>query len=285
MALFAQDDWRITPSLSIQGGGRAIVDSAFGNALTPNLGVRFAPAQGWNLRLGMGTGFRAPDAKERFLRFENASVGYVITGTPDLAPERSTGLQASVVWRRHVTGHDQARVAAGLDGHVSWVRGLVTTQSQGLQGTRTIYAYANVDEARTLGSVAWLRWRPHRRLRTQLAWTWLQALDLSRDRPLQGRAPHSVTGTVRLSLPWTGTRLMLRAAWWQARPRYEDRDGDSVDEVYASPAYTMIDARLEQPLGERFVLHIGLDNALGAGAEPDLLLKPRLWLAGIRGRI
>ena len=54
------------------------------------------------------------------------------------------------MWRRHVTGHDQARVAAGLDGHVSWVRGLVTTQSQGLQGMRTIYAYANVDEARTV---------------------------------------------------------------------------------------------------------------------------------------
>ena len=289
IAVFAQDDWRVRSdgALAFQGGVRAVMDSAFGSALAPNLGVRWSPRPALALRLGVGTGFRAPDAKERFLRFENGSAGYVVKGNPDLDPERSTSIQASVIWRplRRPGSLGLRRWSAGLDAHITWVRDLVTTQSEGVVGTSQIYSYRNIDQARTQGTVTWVRWRARRLVTAQLAWTWLDAMDLARDRPLQGRAPHALSFSLRARAPVTRTRLVARIAAWHSRPRYEDRDGDGQEERHSSPGYTQIDLRIEQAFGSRFVAHIGLDNALDAGAEPDLLLKPRLWMIGVRARL
>ncbi|HAN30563.1 MAG TPA: hypothetical protein DCQ06_03105 [Myxococcales bacterium] len=286
VALFGQDDWHLAPTISVQGGARAIVDSGFGNAFTPNLGLRFVPAPGWNLRLGVGTGFRAPDAKERFIRFENTSVGYIVTGASDLLPEKSTSLQFSAIWRRRGrTGSSWQRVAAGLDAHCTWVDDLISTRSLGVQGAQVVYAYANINRVRTLGTVTWVRWKPTSRIQTRLDWTWLNAIDQSKDRLLQGRSPHSVSASVSVRVPRLRTRLNLRVAAWQGRRRYQDLDGNGKDEKVQSPAYTMADLRLEQPISSKLTLHVGVDNVFNAGDEPDLVLKPRLWMAGIRGQI
>src|SRR5690606_7101742 len=49
-----------------------------------------------NVRAGVGQGYRVPNLKERFFRFDHSSIGYMVVGNPDLEPEDSTSLQAGL---------------------------------------------------------------------------------------------------------------------------------------------------------------------------------------------
>src|SRR5690606_40707851 len=50
------------------------------------------------LRASAGRGFRAPDFKELYLDFVNATAGYAVVGNPGLRPETSTNLTLGAEW-------------------------------------------------------------------------------------------------------------------------------------------------------------------------------------------
>ena len=86
----------IQNKLVISPGIRLDADSQFGVYLSPRLVLRYEPAEELVIRVGYGRGFRSPNFRELGLAFENPGVGYVVEGNPNLTPETSHGVHASL---------------------------------------------------------------------------------------------------------------------------------------------------------------------------------------------
>lgn len=100
MDLYAQYDWQLSSQWEFVGALRYdYLTEGHLSHLTPRLNVRYAPLQNLNLRVGYGMGFRAPSLKERYYNFDMSGI-WIVEGNPDLQPELSHNLTASVEYTK-----------------------------------------------------------------------------------------------------------------------------------------------------------------------------------------
>ncbi|MBF9222770.1 TonB-dependent receptor [Hymenobacter ruricola] len=100
---FVQDDWQLTPALSVQGGLRLDHHNVYGNFLLPRAAVLFKASADFTLRLNGGYGYRVPvpyvnDLDEREIPR--------VQPLQNVRAERSQGLNGDVNY--------QHRFASGL---------------------------------------------------------------------------------------------------------------------------------------------------------------------------
>lgn len=94
---FAQWDWLPTSRLNIVAALRYdYYSEATMSHLSPKVNLMYKLPQ-VNFRVGYANGFRAPTLKEMFMNFDMANI-FIIYGNPDLRPEVSDNLNASVEW-------------------------------------------------------------------------------------------------------------------------------------------------------------------------------------------
>lgn len=252
--LFAQDDLMLSQNLELVPGFRAQHDSDFGSAFAPKLAARWrvvdAAAQTLTLRASIGRGYRVPNLKERYYRFDHSSLGYIVLGNPELQPETSSSLQLGATLRLGQRGE------MDLNLFHNDIRDLIQIDEDNTDVVNGIayYRYQNLDRARTQGVETLLQWRALRPLQLQLGYTLTATEDLATGNPLTHRPRHSG----RLGLDWTptdGSSLLLRQRWQGA----EFIDSLNQDR---SPAWSRIDLRLNQRLNPQWALYAGVDNLL-----------------------
>ncbi len=280
-SVFAEHGWTIAeaPRLLVVPGARLDADSTFGAYATPQIAVRIDPVPELVLRASFGLGFRAPSFQEQLLRFENPGAGYVVEGNPDLEPETSRSYSARAEW----TPVDPLELVLGA--YWNDVDDLISTSAAAtVPGQPVSYRYANVAQARTRGFDASIGLRfplgEHAAASAHASWTFLDARDVVLDQPLDGRARHQIAGDALLRLIDLGLELSARGSWWSARP-FTLEDG-----VRESAPYAVLGLRIaETILDELFTLQLGVDNVLDAGDAELAPIPPRVFYAGITGRI
>lgn len=82
---FAQHDWEAGPLLSLNASARYDATGDVGSRLSPKVAALVRPADGTRVRLSLGSGFKTPDFRQRYLQFDNAVGGYTIFGSARLA--------------------------------------------------------------------------------------------------------------------------------------------------------------------------------------------------------
>lgn len=272
--LLAQDLWTalLDPYLTTQASARVDLDTEFGPAPTGKLALRYDPVPTVALRASAGLAYRAPAFNEMHLLFENAGVGYVIEGNPDLEPEEAFGLRLSATWQpSRAMSLQVAGFRTAIDGLINFEQ----LTPDGAPGNAR-YRYANVDEARTQGVETELVTRPWRALDLRVGYTWTDAQDLTADEPLEGRAEHRVHGELGFKHPRSGLDAMVRGSWSGERPRYPE---EGVLEY--SPAFVDATARLGWTHGAATVYALG-ENLMGEGEAGVLPLRPRRFVLGVR---
>jgi outer membrane receptor protein involved in Fe transport len=162
---FAQGAWSITPRLEGGAGFRldGVLRRADGFARTSewvpsgNLGLRASTADGKFARAGLGFGYRVPDPTELYGLLPRPD-GYVYTGNPDLATEKSRNVELSAGWDRR-----SARASVTL--YRNRIADFISTAATGdsLAGL-PVRQYRNVADARVDGVSAAL---------SAEAWHWL----------------------------------------------------------------------------------------------------------------
>ena len=282
VSVYMQDEWRPFDDLAIVPGVRLDIDTRFGTFPTPKLAVRYDLLPEVILRGSYGLGFRSPAIRDQFLNFENPSAGYVVVGNPDLDPETSRSLNLSVetsiieksVIKVEFYRNDVSNLIAFLS-NPDVVAGQLQTFTNG-----------NIDSAVTQGveasvSIQWFRF-----LRSDVAYTYLDARDVENDRFLEARARHRLTFNLRASSRSAGFSGWLRGSYVGARPFYLPNPNDSeIVTTTLADAYVMFDARVSQDVGDNFDVFIGVDNLLNAGDPQFLAIPPFGVYAGLNARM
>ena len=108
-ALFAEDEWWITPEFALTGGLRMDHHEIYGSHWSPRGYAVWHATEQLTIKGGISTGFRAPEIRTIAPGYAyttgggnctygpNGTCG-VIIGDPNLQPEKSTSYEASVLW-------------------------------------------------------------------------------------------------------------------------------------------------------------------------------------------
>jgi outer membrane receptor for ferrienterochelin and colicins len=226
-AVFAQDEWALTPSLSVTGGARFDHHDQYGWQTSPRLYAVWTPVEGLILKGGGGRGFKSPSLKQLSPEFVTVAAGgrFTIYGNPDLKPEIGTSYEASAEYRRDGW-------AVRLGGFANDIENLIETRCTAFCGVRgrEVRLYQNINEARITGLEAGAETRLPAGFSLRGDYTYLDSENRTTNQPLSERPRHSGHGTLRwepddrrfvqLRGEYVGEQLMLSNAVQYAVPDY-----------------------------------------------------------------
>ncbi|ODS72053.1 MAG: hypothetical protein ABS46_21110 [Cytophagaceae bacterium SCN 52-12] len=90
---YVQGDWLIRDKVNLLGGVRYDHTDSYGGKLNPSFGIQYHLTPTLTLKTGVGTGFKAPDFRMRYLVFFNPAANYLVIGN-DLLKETLDRMQA-----------------------------------------------------------------------------------------------------------------------------------------------------------------------------------------------
>lgn len=279
-AAFAQGEWRSSGgNLALVPGMRLDADSQFGLFFTPKFSGRLDLLDDLALRGSVGQGYRAPDFKELYLTFENPGAGYRVDGNAGLSPE--TSLQAD------------GALTFAPNRHLSVEAGVFRTQIQNMITVALVeavgevdsqsYTYVNIGSALLRGAESALSIQGGWGGQAKFSYMFLDSLDEETDAPLEGRSRHQVSTTLRYQNQDRNAGIQVRGAYYSA-PSYWIYDPAQFEEVLtATPAYTLVDARLSKGFLEHYTCFISALNLFNAGDPTYLPIQPRTLRLGVEG--
>lgn len=249
--VYLQDNFFQSEALEWVFGFRAQNDSDFGSHFAPRFNLLFTPelnsAYDYQMRFGLGQGYRVPNLKERFYVFDHSINGYKVLGNPDLTPESSVSLQLgfslinSDLWQWDINAF------------LNELDDMISTDRAGSEGNVALYRYLNIDKARTRGIELSTRRRWSDRLSSTLAYNYLEAINKNTGKTLIDRPEHSLN----LSLDWTvqdNTQFSLLG-------RYEKGGYSDSDNTETLPSWGTLDLKLNHQMSQNLRAYVGIDNA------------------------
>lgn len=78
---YAQYEWQPLKKLNLLAGGRYDDHSAYGSQFSPKFSAQYDVLSWLAVRGSFGVGFKAPDFRQLYLNFTNATVGYTVFGS------------------------------------------------------------------------------------------------------------------------------------------------------------------------------------------------------------
>jgi outer membrane receptor for ferrienterochelin and colicins len=224
------------------------------------------------VRSSLGAGYRAPSFKELLLHFENPSVGYVVDGNPDLAPETSRSAQGGVEW--------QPRPWLWLSANAFYngLHDLITAISEPDDGSGMLrFSYGNIGRARTAGLESYAT-ASHGRIGVELGHALTRTRDLDEDRALEGVPAQRMTVTVRWRDAAQGFDAFAAMVLTGHRPFYLSADPQ---QATLSDRRTELRARVAKRFEHGLGGFLGVDNLLDAGNATLDRIPPRTFYAGL----
>lgn len=288
VGIFVQDEYVLEGKarVAISPGFRADVDTQFGWAPSPRLAVKIDPAPALTFRASWGLGFRPPSFSELYLRFANQGIGYIVAGNPNLKAEYSGSANVSVDYRPPIEGW-----VLSLSGWHTSLTNLINITANGVPNPDdpVTFSYENVTNAYTQGLEASIRARLSRGAYLDLAYMGIDARDLTRNRPLEGRSPHRLNATISVKYRPVGLELVVRGTWHAARPYYSGSGlgfanvlAPGEDRTIIAPSYFDLEAQLTYVFREWLRVFVNGYNLLNAGDQDFNPRPPRGVIGGIQ---
>lgn len=101
-AVFAEDEWWLTPEFALTAGLRYTDSDAFGGRVTPRLYGVWNATPNLTIKGGVSTGYRTPSIRQTipgYFYTTQRGAG-VLVANSDLKPESSTSFELSALWQR-----------------------------------------------------------------------------------------------------------------------------------------------------------------------------------------
>ncbi|RZF58747.1 TonB-dependent receptor [Sphingobacterium corticibacterium] len=198
---YLQGDKRFFEKLDLRGGLRYDHTSSYGGKINPSFGLEYYLNEKLSLKTGIGTGFKAPDYRMRYLVFFNPSASYLVVGNEllgetllqmqrngeiseifhvaeqldkNLKPERSTSFNIGAKYKPIA----QVTMEGGLFYHNLRNQIDAVPVATGTSISQ-IYSYWNLPKAVNKGLEANMQWQINNDLNVQVGYQYLIAKDLS----------------------------------------------------------------------------------------------------------
>lgn len=257
------DDFLIE-NLQVAIGGRFDGDTQFGGKATPKVNLSYRATQRLQLLAGAGKGYRAPDFKQLYLQFSNASAGYVVEGNPELVPEETESVNLGLGYQ---ADRWDVRTNAYYHDVVNLIETIETTATTGRR-----FTYENVSSAQLIGIDSVFSVAVAEQLDLTIFYNYLDSENKQTGDPLSGRAEHrgglsmnwQSDGNYRISgdLTRTGTRVFTHSL-------------DGPDEADGSAdGYTQFDLQWAYQ-GSVWRWAVGGKNLFNEGDTDLLTIEPR----------
>lgn len=243
-ALFVQDEFALTRSLTATLGLRADHHGIFGTELSPRAYLVWEASPALIVKGGWGHAFKAPTLKQISPNYVGAEGPHTFMGNANIQPETSNSFELGADW--------QASSALSLRATVfhTEVKDLITYKLLQQIGPRRVYQYDNVDAARIQGLEAGFT------LALNKAWSWGSDLTLlrTRDKATGKRLNDRPTTSVASHLAW-------RQGGWDARVGLQYT---GTQESYGNklPAYTLFNASVGHVVRINATQHLNLRAGL-----------------------
>jgi len=247
LGLYAQDEWTPFPNVHLTGGVRHDDYNTFGDATTGRGTIAWLGADGaLKLRASYGTGFDAPS----FLDLYAQNPFFV--GNPAVKPERSRGEDAGFDYYMPATPTVMSVTFFRTD-----YRDLIVDNFNLFPATT-----ANVETARTEGLEASLKTTLAFGIQAKLAYTYLQARNLSEGTDLLRRPRNSASGDLWRSFgSWS---LGVGGSFVGHRPDIDALTFATVDD----PGYAVFRVYAAWQFSRRLSFKARVENALDRRYEP-----------------
>jgi outer membrane receptor for ferrienterochelin and colicins len=287
VGVFLQDEWTLLdrgPRLAIAPGVRVDVDSQFGAAPSPRLAIKLDPTQSLTLRSSWGLGFRPPSFSELYLQFSNAGVGYVVRGNPRLKAEYSNSVNVGVDWRPPLEGW----LLSASAWHTS-LANLINVTAGGTPNPDdpVFFGYENVTNAYTQGVELSARAKLSRGAYLDVGYMGLDARDLTRNRPLEGRSNHRVNVQLSGKYRPTGLEAVVRMTWHGPRPFYSGTGLGFAnvlgfeEATLIAPGYVDLEAQVTWSFRSWLKVFVNGYNLLNSGDQNFNPRPPRGVIGGV----
>lgn len=254
--LWVQDTWFARDNLEVVTGLRGQRDSDFGAHLAPKINARlgFEDGKGFDsfIRAGIGSGYRVPNLKERYYRFDHSQLGYIVNGNPELKPESSVSYQLGF------GSHFEKKVWFEINGFFNDIDDLVQTDidlvaTDARTDNVVVYRYGNIDQARTWGVESTAGWDISDGWRLSAGYTWTETEDVATGNELNRRPRHQLQASVDGLTGFNGLS-------WSLRARNQSSEYADAALGRKSPGYTSLDFTLNYQARPTLKLYAGIDN-------------------------
>jgi vitamin B12 transporter len=246
-SVFGEDEWSPFQDLHLTGGLRHDDYNTFGGATTGRATLAWQADRSLKLRGSYGTGFDAPS----FLDLYGKSAFFV--GNPAVKPERSHGWDAGLDY--YVPGRQEVLSATWFENDYS---NLIVDNFNVFPGTT-----ANVERARSRGAELSLSTLLFNVAKAKLAYTYLEARNLSEHIPLLRRPRNSLSADVYSDLN-RGWLVGAGGTYVGHRPDVDARTFATVDD----PGYSVVRVYASYLVARGFTLKVRVENALDRRYEP-----------------
>ncbi|KAF0807253.1 enterobactin receptor protein [Alcanivorax sp. S71-1-4] len=259
-AMFAEDEWMLSPTFSLTTGLRLDDDENYGSHVSPRLYGVWQALPGWTVKGGVSTGFRSPNLREITPDWGQTSRGGNIYGNPDLEPETSLNKEIGVYFTADDLLASVTVFHNDFEDKITRVTCPITICTDGPnQWGRDPTYRINVDEAVTQGIEATLSSRIAEVVSVTLSYTYTDSEQKSgqyKGEPLTQTPKHLAS----LQADW---HLNDRVAPW-ASVRYRGKEsnpttGPSSSSIIA-PSNTLVDVGLRYQLTPQTTLNTGIYN-------------------------
>jgi outer membrane receptor for ferrienterochelin and colicins len=210
---YLQADWKISRLTDLVGGLRYDGNTYYGGKINPSIGLQQKLHPTLLFKLSAGTGFKAPDFKNRYQVFVNPAANYMVIGAEvlqetldqmqakgeiseirqyllkqvagNLKPETSVSLNAGFTWK------PATRFKMEFGGFYHDLRNQINSiQVATGTGNRLIFTYQNLPSSFNTGIEASFSWQPVTGLEINGGYQYLVAKDRSvKDSILSGNYP------------------------------------------------------------------------------------------------
>ncbi len=288
VGVYVNDEWvpaSDTVKVAVSPGIRLDVDTQFGVAPSPRLAIKIDPLPQLTVRGSWGLGFRPPSFSELYLRFSNPGIGYIVRGNAGLKAEHSGSVNLAVEVRLPIDGWTLSSSAW----HTSLVNLInVSANSAPNPDDPATFTYENVANAYTQGIEVSSRMRLSKGVYVDLGYMGLDARDVTRNRPLEGRSNHRVNGQLTMRYRPSGLEGVLRATWHSERPYYPSSGlgfanvlGFGREGVLRAPAYFDLEVQVTYVWRQWLRVFVNGSNLLNSGDQNFNPRPPRGVMGGV----
>ena len=266
-ALYAQDEWQISPKLLAIAALRYDGSSKFESNLSPKLGLTYKAQPSLRFKANVGQGFRSPTPNHLYINSSVVRNGKSVTliGNPALRPEKSDSYEFAVE-------KDWGKATGKLTYFHNRVKNLI----EEVYRTTTQLQYQNIGKATLKGVEAELTYPIGKLWRASANYMYLDAVNDATGSRLFNR-PRNKTG---LRLTYDDQKAWTCNLWsdW-----YSDYLFESSPNVGKSKSYMLWNISAEKKINANLSLLVGVNNLFNY-KDDDMGISGMVFHGGIKAR-